>query len=327
MDKTNKDIVDPKKFRHTRFKTYQQCPRKHYYIYKELIDTDTPATVIPGKLFHAALEAILSGEDPNPYYKEFEDLCNDGTLELDPKLLSYIVREYMKYYKDDYANERLLAIEQEYTEDLSADGDYMSVTVDQVVQNKLTEIITIRDIKTTLKNLKYTQNDVQNNTQLLLYVPYVEANLNVKVDSIQIDEIRMDFLEEPPINKNGKPTADKKRLSLVTYEAYHDLLCEMKLDTAAEYQEIQKYLQERGHPLFRRITQQILSERIVETNLEDMYATYQLIKAGEKIQPYRVVSKLCEYCQFKPLCDLDRYIPNEVDREIIKYNLKNKKYT
>src|SRR5690606_26338621 len=110
--------------------------------------------------------------------------------------------------------------------------------IDKVVEDEETGLIILRDTKTTSKSLKYTYNDVAYNQQLLFYVPFVEKELGIEIDAIQIDEVRIARLFSVPINKNGKPSTDKGRNELVTYEDYYNTLKIMKLDKAPEYQSI-----------------------------------------------------------------------------------------
>ncbi len=312
-------MIDKNKFGVSRFTQFQKCPRKHSYIYSEAIETESSIYTIPGTLFHEAIGAFLLGEDMELPLDKFRKLCLSGELEHPPDLLEYTVSKYLQYYADDFKQERCLAAEKTYTEPLD-DDDYISATVDEVYERD--GVIVLRDRKTSLKKLKYTHDDVALNPQLLFYVPYVENDLGIIIDAVQIDEIRFAKLSDIPINANGKPSADKRRLDLVTYEDYYDLLCSMGLDTNKDYQSIQEYLQKRGHPLFNRITIQILDQNIVNANMKDMLETYTTIK---QVAPaYRVYGPLCHYCQFSDLCKLDMRFPSESEREIIIRNIQKK---
>ena len=249
---------------------------------------------------------------------EFKSLCMSGKLDMEPDLLEYIVSKYLQYYAKDYTSEKHLMVEKEFNEPLE-DEDYITLIVDQAFEKD--NLITVRDIKTTQNKLKYTYDDVVHNQQLLLYVPYVENELNAKVDMIQIDEVRMAKLQDVPINNNGKPTADRRRLELVSYEDYLDVLTSMGLDTEKEYQPILDYLRERGHPLFNRVTAQVLDSSVIDANAQDMLNTYHTIK--NQIDPsigvnsYRVRGPLCKYCAYQHLCDYDMHGMTMAEREII----------
>jgi CRISPR/Cas system-associated exonuclease Cas4 (RecB family) len=310
---------DIKRFSFSRFKTYQNCSKKHYYQYIEQIEVEETESTIPGKFFHKALEQYLNGEDTSDTLKEFDALCRQGKLQLDPGLLTDVLQQYVSYYRKEIEEEKNLMVETNLEEKLE-DEDYLVMVVDQVVEKD--NFITIRDHKTTLKPLKYTWDDVNNNQQLLLYVPYVEDKLGIKVNAIEIDEIRIARLEAVPINLNGKPTVDKKKLELVTKEAYINKLMELGLDDAPEYKYILDYLENRGHPLFKRIKVQLLDGKSVRANLEDMWNTYKTIKNSPGAARNRSI--LCNYCPFKDICNLDMGDPSKTDRQIVIENMKRK---
>lgn len=306
---------DINRYSFSRFKTFHTCPRKHYYQYVEQIDAGESPATIPGKLFHKCIEQFLKDEDMSGTIKEFKDLCMTGKLDLEPDLLEYIVSKYLQYYAKDYSNQKTLLVEEEFTEPLE-NQDYITLVVDQVYEQD--NLTILRDIKTTTNKLKYTYDDVVHNQQLLLYVPYVEDKLQVKVDMIQIDEVRMAKLNPVPINANGKPTADRKRLELVSYEDYLDTLTSMGLDTEKEYQPILDYMRERGHPLFNRVTVQVLDPNVVSSNAQDMIDTYHTIQNSIKNnETYRVRGPLCKYCQYQHLCEYDMHGITQVERQII----------
>lgn len=313
---TGKDIH---RFSFSRFKTFHTCPRKHNYQYIEQIVTEENQYTIPGKLFHKCIEQFLKNEDMSETIEEFRKLCMVGTLDMEPDLLEYVVSKYLQYYAKDYSLQKTLLVEKEYTESLEGD-DYITLVVDQAYEWFGATII--RDIKTTQKKLKYTLEDVIHNQQLLLYLPYVENDLGVKVDAVQIDEVRFAKLQDVPINNNGKPTADKRRLDLVCYEDYYELLCSMGLETEKEYQPALDYLRERGHPLFNRITAQVLDQAVVDANAQDMLATYYTIKSQEESTAlsntsYRIKGPLCNYCPFKELCEHDMHALTTAEREML----------
>lgn len=310
---------DIKRFSFSRFKTFHNCGRKHHYQYVEQIEVEETESTIPGKLFHKAIELYLKALDPSEPLNEFDALCRQGKLQLDPGLLTDVFNQYVSYYANNIKKETNLMIEGNIEEKLEGD-DYLVMVVDQVVE--VDNFITIRDHKTTLKPLKYTWDDVNNNQQLLLYVPYVEDKLSVKVNAVEIDEVRIARLEAVPMNLNGKPTIDKKKLELVTKEAYIAKLQELGLDDAPEYKYVLEYFEKRGHPLFKRIKVQLLDDKPVRANLEDMWNTYKTIKASPG--PTRNRSILCNYCPFKDICNLDMSNPSQTDRAIMIENMKRK---
>lgn len=314
----NKHQKDINRYSFSRFKTFHTCPRKHHYQYVEQLETEESAVTIPGKLFHKCIEQFLNGEDMADTINEFKSLCMSGKLDMEPDLLEYIVSKYLQYYAKDYTSEKNLMTEKEFNEPLDPNGqDYITLIVDQAFEKD--NLITVRDIKTTTNKLKYTHEDVVHNQQLLLYVPYVENELSVKVDMIQIDEVRMAKLQDVPINNNGKPTADKRRLELVSYEDYLDLLTSMGLDTEREYQPVLDYLRERGHPLFNRVTAQVLDPAVIDANARDMLNTYYTIRNSMDglDNSYRVRGPLCKYCAYQHLCEYDMHGMTQAEREII----------
>lgn len=317
-NQNNNHQKDIHRYSFSRFKTFHTCPRKHQYQYVEQLESEESAITIPGKLFHKCIEQFLNDEDMSDTINEFKSLCMSGKLDMEPDLLEYIVSKYLQYYAKDYTSEKHLMVEKEFNEPLE-DEDYITLIVDQAFEKD--NLITVRDIKTTQNKLKYTYDDVVHNQQLLLYVPYVENELNAKVDMIQIDEVRMAKLQDVPINNNGKPTADRRRLELVSYEDYLDVLTSMGLETEKEYQPVLDYLRERGHPLFNRVTAQVLDSSVIDANAQDMLNTYYTIK--NQIDPslgvnsYRVRGPLCKYCAYQHLCDYDMHGMTMAEREII----------
>lgn len=312
---------DIHRYSHSRISTFKQCPLKHHYAYVEQIETPETSATIPGKLFHECVELTLKKQDITPVLNEFKKLCLSGKLEFEPDLLEYVVSQYFNYYKKDYATENTVLIEKEFTESLEEE-DYLTLIVDQAYTQG--DYLVVRDMKTTQNKLKYTQEDVQFNQQLLLYLPFVEDYLKLKVNAIQIDEIRLAKLQPVPLRYNGKPSTDKNLLQLVTYENYYDTLASMGLESEKEYKNILEWLQQRGHPLFNRVTIQILDEQIVTNNAIDIVNTYKTIKnlikvydKSKKNPSYRVKGPLCKYCSYKELCQLDYLSPSYASREII----------
>ena len=315
-NQNNNHQKDINRYSFSRFKTFHTCPRKHQYQYVEQLETEESAVTIPGKLFHKCIQQFLDGEDMADTINEFKSLCMSGKLDMEPDLLEYIVSKYLQYYANDYTSEKHLMVEKEFNEPLEGE-DYITLIVDQAFEKD--NLITVRDIKTTQNKLKYTFDDVVHNQQLLLYVPYVENELQCKVDMVQIDEVRMAKLQDVPINNNGKPTADRRRLELVSYEDYLDVLTSMGLDTEKEYQPVLDYLRERGHPLFNRVTAQVLDSAVIDANARDMLNTYYAIRNSMDglDNSYRVRGPLCNYCAYKQLCEYDMHGMTMAERDII----------
>lgn len=314
---------DIKRFSFSRFRTFHVCPLQHYYQYVEQVETPESPNTIPGKLFHEAIESYLKDLDLTPIYKEFIKHVNSGKLDMDQDQLQYTVEKYLDYYESDYDEENTLLVEGDLSEPLEEE-DHMTVVIDQVYERDGHTVM--RDIKTSLNKLKYMADDMQYNQQLLLYLPYAEDHLNVKIDAIEIDEVKFGKLEPVPINANGKPTADRRRLSNVTYEDYLHELSSRGLEDEDSYQDILQYLQTRGHPLFNRVRSQVLDRQVIDSNINDMYMTYQLIKNGDQPLPkHRVRGPLCNWCSYKDLCSLDMHSPTDTEREAVKAKIKSGK--
>ena len=303
---------DIKRFSFSRLKTFQTCPRKHHYTYVEQIETEETSTTIPGKLFHEAIENYLKGLDMQPVFDTFSSLCSQGKIELEPDTLPYVVQKYLQHYAKEFAEERTVMVEHEFEDDLE-DGDKLVLIVDEGFFDK-NDYLVVRDRKTTVNKLKYTQDDVMYNQQLYMYLPYVEDALNHKVDAIEIDEIKLAKLQPVPLKNNGKPSIDKKLLDLVTYEDYYDYLASRGLETEKEFQPILEWLQQRGHPLFRRVRCQVLDQNIIASNAQDLIDTYHSAKTQVT---YRVKGPLCNYCPYKELCQLDYSCPSTQERQMI----------
>lgn len=297
----------------SRLSTYNQCPRKHRYMYEEKIYTEGNEFLILGDLFHQCLDKAYKGESFEPVLSDYEAKVKVGVLSTESGMLEDVVKRYLDYYEPD---EEIIASEYVIEEEWE-DGDTFKGIIDRIVSND--NIVTIRDTKTTQSPLSYTTNQVKFNTQLLTYCSLVQENLNMVVDEYEIDEVRLAMIQPVPINANGKPTADKKRLGLVLYEDYRNKLCEMGLENEPEYAAILDYLEKRGHPLFKRTKVQLLDQNILASNIQDIAQTYEKIKLGHD---NRVRGKLCEYCAYQELCNLDFYMPDDDSRAILINKLK-----
>lgn len=308
---------DIHRYSHSRLQTFKQCPRKHKYTYIDGIETPENEFTIPGKMFHECVEHVIKGEDYQSTIDEFRKLCITGKLPYEPDLLEYSVAKYFQYYKKEYSMEKNLLVEQEFKETLEGE-DFIVGYIDAVYEYMDTPHL--RDMKTTVNKLKYTYDDVLYNEQLLLYIPFAEEIIGRKIVTKEIDEIRLAKLEPVPLLKSGKPSKDKSLLDLVTYEDYYDCLAERGLENEAEFQPILEYLQERGHPLFRRTIVQVLDDSLVNNNAREILNTYQAAKTGAE---YRVKGPLCKYCPYNELCKLDYNSPSQASREMLIEKIQN----
>lgn len=296
-------------FSYSRLSTYNSCPRKHSYMYEEKLYTDGNEFLILGDLFHQCIDKATKGEDFSSVINDYEAKVKVGVLTTESGLLEDVVNRYFAHY--DITSEETIGSELTLEEDWE-DGDKFKGIIDRVIEKD--GMIIIRDTKTTLKPLKYTTNQVKFNSQLLTYCSLVQDHLNLIVDAYEIDEVRLARIQPVPINQNGKPSADKNRLSLVLYEDYYNKLCEMGLEEAPEYQNVLEYLEKRGHPLFKRTQCQLLDQNLLASNIQDLYQSYKSIKTGNK---QRVRGPLCDYCAYQELCNLDFYMPDPESRQIL----------
>lgn len=301
-------------YSYSRLSTYNQCPRKHSYMYEEKIYTEGNEYLILGELFHQCIDKYIKGEDLTPVYNDYEAKVMVGAVSTESGLLQSVFEEYKNYY--DMESEEVLDSELKLEEEWE-DGDTFTGVIDRLVDKD--GVIILRDTKTTLKPLKYTTNQVKYNAQLLTYIDMVQTNLHIKIDAYEIDEVRLAKLQPVPLNMNGKPSADKNKLGLVRYEDYYNKLAEMGLDTAPEYQAVLDYLEKRGHPLFKRTQCQLLDSNVLDSNFKDLYDSYKACKSGNK---QRVKGPLCDYCPYVELCNLDFYNPTEQDRELVINKIK-----
>lgn len=316
------------KYSYSRLSTYSQCPRKHYYTYVEEVEVNDSPSTIPGSLFHKCCEIYLkTGDATSPEIQEcfdkFDELCSNGTLELDMGLLKSLFTNYLSYYKKEFDEEKTLLVEYEFEEVLNPDDEVQDTfkgIIDEVYQKK--DFTVVRDRKTSLGKLKYTPDKVKYNQQLLLYVPFVEDKLGLPVDAIEIDEVRFAKLQSVPLVKGGVPTKDKGKLELVSYESYYAKLKEMSLEDETEYKYVLDYLKKRGHPLFNRVRIQLLDERVIDSNAQDIMDMYKCIKTNQD-NKYRSRSILCDYCPYKELCTMDIYNADDDIRATVLEKLKN----
>lgn len=301
------------RYSHSKIDTFKTCPKKYDYNYvQELEPIEDSINLIVGKLYHAAIEAVLKGEDPVPFYDEFDGLvlrnmlrhCRRGTLER-------VVNHYFTYYEDIDRDNEILFVEKKF-EHLTDDADVISGVIDVVYRRH--GFVFVKDHKTTVNALKYTQLDVKLNRQLNVYSLVLEKDFSLINTYMEIDEVCIRELDEVTLNKDGTPTVDQKKLAWVTYEDYLETLIDLDLDADPKYYGILKYLKERGHPLFRRITVPV--EEITRDNIYKEQIS--IIKSIETIEPYRVKSKLCDFCPFQELCNLELQGTNDVLVEHIR---------
>lgn len=311
---------DPKRYSYSRFKTHQICPKKEDYEYKQLIEPEDSEPLLLGKIFHSLIETITTKADRTPLLKQYEFYCSTGKITKPVDLMRYMIELYEEYYYYEDINEQVIAVEKEIEMKLDK-GDYFVMRLDKLIEKKDSGLVYLRDTKTTSGNLSSTLDDAISNQQLLLYIPFAEPYFKLKIDVVELDEVRFAFLEDVPMNKNGMPSADRKRLGLVTYEAYYNKLCEMDLQEDPLYLRTLDWLESRGHPLFKRVAHQIVDRNIINANLIDMQGVLSSIRQGNV---YRNPGWQCNHCPFKKLCDLDKFFPDERDREIIIGSIKRK---
>ncbi len=302
------------RFSHSRLDAFNKCPRKHHYMYREKIFSSGNEFLKLGDIFHRCIDAFYKGESYDTIIKEYEDKVKLGELSTESGMMEEVVMRYISFY--DIANDNLIYSEEKIESALES-GDVFVGVVDRVVEKD--NMIVLRDTKTTTSSLKYTTNTVKYNSQLLTYVSLIQEEKNLLVDVYEIDEVRLAKIQPVPMNLNGKPSASKTKLDLVLYEDYYNKLCELELDTAPEYQAVLEYLEKRGHPLFNRVSVQLLDQNMLVSNLEDLTDSYRACKSGGT---QRIRGPLCDYCQYSELCQLDYYNPDVDSRQIIIDKIK-----
>lgn len=308
---------DVHRYSYSRLDTFKTCPMKHHYLYVEQIPELQSEYAIKGSLFHQCVEAVLKGEDPAHLYKEWKDYVNGGVIHAELDQLEYSVNEYFTHYYNDYSNEETLLVEKEYQFQLDEE-DYFVEKVDQVY--RINGVTIIRDIKSTSSELKYTPDMVKTNMQLLTYVLEVEKDLDTKVDAIEIDEVRLAKLADSvPLVKNGKPSTSLDVLNLVTADLYREELETQNLMEDQKYKNVLYLLEQRGHPLFRRVRIQLSNRALLETNLSELNSLY--VGASIDLQ-YRIPEpSKCWMCPFKQICIHDQFSVDQSLRDKLIQNL------
>jgi len=296
-----------KRWSYSRVTSFIDCPRKYHYAYKEEIRGGGNIYTTLGDFWHRLMKAYNLGEDIEPIFEEYETAASVGTIDKPKEMLRHVFNEYISWYPVD----TILHAEESIIEEWE-DGDHAIFIIDCIYEKDGLNIL--RDYKTTIKNLKYDFNQVKYNQQLLLYKAVAEEEYGIKIHGVEIDEIRLDMCAEVPFNKTGKPTADMRRLGLVKYETYLNVLEEMGLDEEPEYQGVLTELEKRGHPLFNRITVDLSDDHIVNENLEDIYGLYKVAKSDIKS---RKRSILCNYCSVRELCEAEYSYLDDVGRQIL----------
>lgn len=313
------------RFSYSNIQLFRQCPLKWFYKYREgLGEPETPA-LVAGKMFHEVAELYYSGKTYAHIFEEYEKLVGSGFFENDKSLLEDTFALYLEHYRASDAKEKIIGVEEEIEVPFEDDDTFIGI-IDRIVE--IGTMIVVRDTKTTFRPLKYRTEDVRYSPQFLTYDALVEYKHAIKVGAVEVDEVRIARLDKVPINKNGMPSADMRRLSLVTYEEYYKKLVDMGIEDVPPYDGVLEQLKKRGHPLFQRIRVPMLDKSLVDSALNDVRATYRLIKhalANEEEVPFpRHRSPLCNYCGLKGLCELDHFTPTDHEREIVmgKNNIK-----
>lgn len=288
------------RYSHSKIDTFKNCPKQYdYQNVQDLEPIEESIHLQVGKLFHSALEAISTFQDYQIYLNEFALLVRKGLLpNCEEDTLELVVKEYLRVYGREDAEDEIIFIEEKF-EHLTSEGDVVSGKVDKIF--KRNGFIYNRDYKTTIKKLKYTEPSVTVNFQLNFYDYVLDHDYDLEVDFNQIDEVLIRSLSEVPYLNNGKPTKDKKKLAFVLYEDYYEALTDLGLEDDEEYRNILLDLNERGHPLFRRITVPVIKE--LRNNIYQEYLT--VIKVAELNPAYRVAGPLCDYCPFKQICTME----------------------
>lgn len=292
-----------KRWSYSRLNTFLGCPRKHHYSYIEEIKGQGNIHLELGDYFHRLMEAYNKEEDPEPILEEYERKVTDKPKDL----MRRVFTEYINHYEKDNVLYTEVSLFEEWE-----NKDWAMFKIDCIYEKARMNVL--RDYKTTTNNLKYNFGSTKYNQQMLLYKAIAEENLGLTIHAIEIDEVRIALLEDVPYNKNGKPTADFRRLGLVTYENYFNALSEMGLEEEDEYQDTLDKLLRRGHPLFNRVIVDIPDNKTVDENLDDMYGAYTLARTGVKS---RKRSVLCDYCDMRELCDAEYSTIDEEGRQLI----------
>jgi CRISPR/Cas system-associated exonuclease Cas4 (RecB family) len=294
----------------SRFQVYGLCPRKHFYKYVEelkTIDSSSNIHTFIGDMWHRIVENYHKKNyaEVKKVLKEYEDAYSAGkTLLLEESIMDSTYHHYINHYKNLFDDIDIIAAEVDLSELLDASGDTFSGKVDLVYRIRSSGLVILRDTKTTLKALKYQKNDVLYNQQLLLYVPYIENKFKITIDAIEIDEVRLALLQPTPINANGKPTSDKRRLGLTTYDDYYNTLKSMKLHMEKEYAAALEYTYTRGHPLFNLVRVPIYDRHVIDQNIQDIQNIYYILKEKQE-DTFRVRGPLCNFCDYRDLCNFD----------------------
>ena len=308
---------DIHRYSYSRLSTFKECPRKHHYIYVEQLPEPENEYALSGTLFHKAVERILTGQDVDDVYQEWKDAVDQGRMHIERDLLEYIVNLYFTHYYADYNKEDTVVVEENFKQALDGE-DYFVMKLDQGYKFK--GMLGVRDIKTTRGNLKYNEDNVRSNMQLLTYVPAIEEKLGEKVEFIEIDEVRLAKLAtDVPLIKSGKPSTSLDTLSLVTAELYQDELERQHLMNDPKYQNVLYLLQQRGHPLFNRVRVQLLNRSLLDSNAEEIESLYFAASIDTKYR--NKDQQRCFMCPFKKICEHDEQIGGEKFREQLVENI------
>ena len=85
----------------SRLNTYNQCPRKHRYMYEEKIYTESNEFLLLGELFHACIDKASKGESYEPIISDYEAKIKVGAITTESGMLEEVVQRYLDYYEPD----------------------------------------------------------------------------------------------------------------------------------------------------------------------------------------------------------------------------------
>lgn len=320
------------RFSFSRLNTFRKCPKQWQYKYKENLQDPTSEEALIGQLFHEAVEELYNPEKEKTAIQSWHNAVNEGLIEKPIGLLEEVLAHYVGHYKDSDAAEVIIGVEAKLTVDMNDPEALEEGEEHDVVYGKIDRIVVdqglvgVRDTKSTVNKLKWTPDLVRYDPQILLYAAmYDEKAAASVIDFVEIDEVRIAALQEPKINKNGKPSVAKAALDLVTYEAFRAKLEELDLLDDPAYTSTLIWLEKRGHPLFRRTRIYLDDKEIMNASLIDIVATWRMVSTARKEHDYTAAfprhrTRLCDWCGYKELCQADCF--NLTEEERIMYTGK-----
>jgi hypothetical protein len=293
--------------------TWRKCKKQYHYKFIEKLEKKAaPVSLYKGKIIHELIEARINGKDWRPVLKEhleeFDKMFDEEKIMYGdlPTDLPAIMEGYERMYEDeDLTYLELHGKKAEFDffvplDDKPIEESELVFTgkIDTVARDSNNRVW-LMDHKT-FKKLP-SENFRFVNQQSLLYswaMPFMGLP---EPDGMIWDYIRTKLPTKPQILARGG--ISKAKSIDTTYDTYLGVIIENNLDPE-DYRDILNNLQGAELNFYRRIYLPT-KKNMIDSVVRDLKETALEIKALQEITQARNLSKDCDFCSFKTLCQTE----------------------